>query len=136
MLKLHNNFYKTRKHNLINKYVLIICIIFISSNNIEAQNEKLSLLTAPEGFSIEIFAEDIKSPRQMTEGKKYIYTASGPMGEIYALLDVDNDKKIDSKITLAKGLNNSRGVTFKDGDLYFAEDDKIWVIENVEVQLD
>ena len=136
MLKLHNNFYKTRKHNLINKYVLIICIIFISSNNIEAQNEKLSLLTAPEGFSIEIFAEDIKSPRQMTEGKKYIYTASGPMGEIYALLDVDNDKKIDSKITLAKGLNNSRGVTFKDGDLYFAEVDKIWVIKNVEEQID
>ena len=136
MLKLHNNFYKTRKHNLINKYVLIICIIFISSNNIEAQNEKISLLTAPAGFSIEIFAEDIKSPRQMTEGKKYIYTASGPMGEIYALLDVDNDKKIDSKITLAKGLNNSRGVTFKDGDLYFAEVDKIWVIKNVEEQLD
>ena len=136
MLKLHNNFYKTRKHNLIKKYVLIICIIFISSNNIEAQNEKISLLTAPAGFSIEIFAEDIKSPRQITEGKKYIYTASGPMGEIYALVDNDKDNKIDSKITLASGLNNSRGVTFKDGDLYFAEVDKIWVIENIEEQLD
>ncbi|MFL2726100.1 MAG: PQQ-dependent sugar dehydrogenase [Gammaproteobacteria bacterium] len=116
--------------------MLIICIIFISSNNIEAQNEKISLLTAPAGFSIEIFAEDIKSPRQMSEGMKYIYVASGPMGEIYALVDNDKDNKIDSKITLASGLNNSRGVTFKDGDLYFAEVDKIWVIENIEEQLD
>ena len=49
-----------------------------------------------QGNSKEIFAEGIKSPRQMTEGKKYIYTASGPKGEIYALLDVDNDNKIDS----------------------------------------
>ena len=75
MLKLHNNFYKTRKHNLINKYVLIICIIFISSNNIEAQNEKLSLLRVPAGFSIEIFAEDIKAPRQMT---CLLYTSPSP----------------------------------------------------------
>ena len=135
MFKIHNNFYQIIKHNLAYKYVLIICIFFISSNQLEAQNEKLSLLKVPDGFSIEIFAEDIHSPRQITQGKKYIYTASGPMGEIYALLDSDKDNKIDSKITLASNLNNSRGVTYKDGDLYFDEVDKIWVIKNVEEQL-
>ena len=58
------------------------------------------------------------------------------MGEIYALLDSNNDNKIDSKRTIASGLNNSRGVTFKDGNLYFAEVDKIWIIKDVENQLD
>ena len=33
---------------------------------------------------------------------------------------------------IAKDLFDSRGVTYKDGDLYFAEVDKIWVIRNVE----
>ena len=136
MFNSHHNFYKPIKHNLNRKYVLLICIFFISIHDLEAQDEKLSLLNLPKGFSIDIFADNINSPRQITEGKKYIYTASGPMGEIYALLDSDNDNKIDSKVTLASGLNNSRGVTFKNGNLYFAEVNKIWVIENIEEQLE
>jgi glucose/arabinose dehydrogenase len=134
MFKSHDNFYRSIKHYLLIKYVFFICIF--SSFSLLAQDKELYLLNLPEGFSIEIFADNVKAPRQMAEGNKYIYTASGPMGEIYALLDSNGDNKIDSKITLASGLYNSRGVTFRNGNLYFAEVDKIWVIENVEEQLD
>ena len=136
MYRHHHNFYTSIKHNLLKKYVFLLGIFIIFNTQLAAKEKQLSLLNLPAGFSIEIFADNIESPRQISEGKKYIYTASGPMGEIYALLDSDNDNKIDSKIVLASGLNNSRGVTFKDNNLYFAEVDKIWVIEDIESQLD
>jgi glucose/arabinose dehydrogenase len=41
-----------------------------------------------------------------------------------------------NKIVIASGLNNSRGVALKNGDLYFSEVDKIWVIKNIEELLD
>ena len=44
---------------------------FFESNyqNINKRNENVNL---PEGFSIEIFADNVKAPRQMAEGNKYI----------------------------------------------------------------
>lgn len=119
---------------MLNTNTIKIFSLFILFNlNVAADH---NLLIAPKNFKIEIFADNIKSPRQITQGNKYIFTASGPMGEIYALYDSDKDNKINTKITIASGLNNSRGVTFKDGNLYFAEVDKIWVIQDVERQLD
>jgi len=114
------------------KNVLFLYIILSFPLILNADRSNLDLLSAPENFQIEIFAEDIASPRQITEGSQYIFTASGPEGEIYALLDKNNDYVIDANRTIATDLNNSRGVTFKDGDLYFAEVDKVWVIRDIE----
>ena len=97
-----------------------------------SSNSMISNLKIPNGFKIDIFAEGIKSPRQIAEGSLYIFTASGAKGEIYALLDTNQNNSIDTYRTIATGLFDSRGVTFKDGDLYFAEVDKIWVIRDIE----
>ena len=43
-----------------------------------------------------------------------------------------NKENPKQKILLASDLNNSRGVALKEGDLYFAEVDKIWIIRDVE----
>ena len=114
------------------KCFFIIQIFLFHSAYSFADDSKLNLLSVPNGFEISIFAENISSPRQITEGSEYIFTASGSAGQIYALSDSNSDYVVDSNRIIAKDLFDSRGVTYKDGDLYFAEVDKIWVIRNVE----
>ena len=111
-------------------FILHICLFYSASSF--ADNSKLNLLSLPAGFEISIFAENISTPRQITEGSEYIFTASGSKGQIYALSDSNSDFVIDNNRIIANDLFDSRGVTYKDGDLYFAEVDKIWVIRDVE----
>ncbi|MDG1712626.1 MAG: hypothetical protein P8H21_02075 [Woeseiaceae bacterium] len=122
------------KHLKLNaiKCVFIILIFLFHSAYSFADNSKLNLLSVPPGFEISIFAENISSPRQITEGSEYIFTASGSAGQIFALSDSNSDYVVDSNRIIAKDLFDSRGVTYKDGDLYFAEVNKIWVIRDVE----
>jgi glucose/arabinose dehydrogenase len=133
MIRLINTtFNLARLHSSCIKYLTIIHVLISFPAISYAEDSKLDLLSVPDNFNIELFAENIPSPRQITEGLQYIFTASGPEGEIYALLDKNNDFVIDANRTIATGLYNSRGVTFKDGDLYFAEVDKVWVIRDIE----
>ena len=90
-------------------------------------NDNYKDLVVPAGFKVELFATGIDSPRQMVEGEDFIFIG-GIKGQIFAL----NKLEPDNKLTLVSGLNNSRGVALKHGDLYFTEVDKIWVIRNVE----
>lgn len=111
--------------NRYHKCLLIIHLIFISFTSAADINYKG--LSAPNGFKVQLFSSDIEAPRQMAESKKYIFVA-GIKGKIYAI-DKNNT---ENKIILASNLNNSRGLALKDGDLYFSEIDKIWVIKNID----
>ena len=84
-------------------------------------------LIAPDGFKVELYASNILAPRQMVEGKEYIYVG-GIKGKISAI----NKKNPEIRYTLASNLNNSRGIAISKDDLYFAEVDKIWVIRNID----
>ena len=107
------------------KCLFIIHFIFCS-HAIVAQDYHKGL-EVPEGFHVELFTSDILAPRQMAEGKNFIFVG-GIKGQIYAVSKI-NPKQ---KILLASELNNSRGVALKDDDLYFAEVNKIWVIRDIE----
>ena len=107
------------------KSVYIIHFLLFTSFVASASN--YTNLNTPDGFTVELFASDINAPRQMAEGEEFIFVG-GIKGDIYAISKADAEKKY----VLASGLNNSRGVALKNGDLYFAEVDKIWVFRNVE----
>ena len=51
-------------------YYIALIIIFYSNIGITGNINNLSL---PNGFKITLFAKDIEAPRQMVEGKKYIF---------------------------------------------------------------
>jgi glucose/arabinose dehydrogenase len=110
--------------------LLLILILALDSNQTYAQDSYNNLI-APEGFHVELFASDILAPRQMAEGKDFIFVG-GIKGQIFAVSKI-NPKQ---KILIASELNNSRGVALNNGDLYFAEVDKIWVIRDIEKLLD
>jgi glucose/arabinose dehydrogenase len=107
------------------------------------QQVSLDEITLPPGFSIEIYAEGLSSPRAMTltpNGTLFVGTrgarGASEGGQVYAILDRDNDQKADEVITIDAGLNTPNGVAFRDGSLYVAEIDRILRYDRIESRLE
>ncbi len=111
---------------------LIILIFTISS---EASNiDKLNL---PEGFEISIYANELILPRQIAQSESgHIFIGSkvqkNDNGRIIALIDNDKDGYAEERITVAEGLDYPTGVSINNGNLYFSEINKIWMIKDIE----
>jgi len=105
-------------------------------NNTSASKLPLSQIKLPEGFKIEIYAEDVKNARSMCLSPNgTLFVGTRDAGNVYALQDTDGDNKVDKTYTLAKGLNMPNGVALRDGDLYIAEVNRIIKLENIETAL-
>ena len=113
------------------------------------QQASLDQITLPPGFSIDIYAEALSNPRSMAlapNGTLFVGTlgaiqniargASADAGQVYAVLDLDNDQKADEVITIDAGLNAPNGVAFRDGSLYVAEINRILRYDGIESRLD
>ena len=94
-------------------------------------SENINQLKVPENFEISVFAEDLNTPRQLSETNDgHMIVGSKPGSDIIAILNSNGDFK--NKVVVASGLQNPTGVTFYKNDLYFAEIDTIWVIKNID----
>ena len=117
------------------KSVFIIYLIYFFSFFISADSN-LTKLSLPKGFEISIFADGLESPRQITETQSgFIIVGSKNGDKIFALFDGDRDGYAEINITVASGLQNPTGVTYHNGDLYFAEIEEVWVIKDIDKQL-
>jgi len=125
MLKFNISFYRI-------KYIFIISSIYIFSALLNATSN-LERLNAPPGFEINIFADRIESPRQITETDSGFIIVGSKMGDkIIGLFDSDDDGFAEKRIVIADNLKNPTGVSFFKGDLYFAEIYTIWIIKNID----
>ncbi len=116
-----------QKHNKMNKYFYIFSIS-ICCNLLSDISQKLIV---PENFEISVFAENLNTPRQITETSDgHIIVGTKQGSEIIAILNDDGVFK--NKVIIASGLQNPTGVTFHKNDLYFAEIDTIWIIKNID----
>ncbi len=103
----------------------------------EAAKIQLDQIKLPEGFKIEVYAEQVENARSMSLSPNgTLFVGSMRAGNVYALQDIDGDHKIDKKYILAKGLNLPNGVAFKDGNLYVAEVNRILRYDDIENNLD
>ena len=113
------------------------------------QPASLDRISLPPGFSIDIYAEGLSNPRSMAlspNGTLFVGTREAPQniarggsagaGQVYAVLDRDNDQKADEVITIDTGLNAPNGVAFRDGSLYVAEINRILRYDWIESRLD
>jgi len=99
-------------------------------SNYASSNSIITNLEIEDGFNIEIFVDEIDTPRQIAESDEgLIFVGSRSGGVIYAI-DKNKNKRI-----IAKNLSNSTGVTFHNGDLYFSEVDSIWKIPKIDLAL-
>lgn len=102
----------------------------------EAINTSGFPLDLPDGFSISIYEQDLKSPRVLTRDPAGNLLVSLTKDDrVVALPDRNNDGKADEVITVAKNLNRPHGLAFKchedraddeaPCDLYIAETHQI-----------
>ena len=114
------------KKNILLNFLILLFSISIYSSDIED-------LKLPKGFEIIVAANDIDSPRQIAETDNgHILVGSKKGNEIIALIDKDKDGFFEKRLTVANDLKNPTGVTVFSGDLYFAEIDTIWIIEEID----
>ena len=67
-------------------------------------------------------------PAMEVEGEQVAIDADGVAS---ALTDSDRNGIADSKELVAENLTFATGVSLYEGDLYFSEIDKIWIINNI-----
>jgi glucose/arabinose dehydrogenase len=93
-------------------------------------------ITLPPGFTINTYAEGVPNARSMVLSPDgALFVGSRTEGNLYAVLDEDQDYKADEVITLKQGLNMPNGVAFRDGALYVAEVHRVLRYDNVEANL-
>ena len=111
--------------------LLILLALFVLGINASSAS-----LMLPAGFQIDILAEGLNTPRQIAETSRgHIIVGSKKGNEVIALVDKNNNGTYE-QVTVANGLENPAGVTVHKGDLYFAEMDTIWVVQQIDSWLD
>ncbi len=95
--------------------------------------EKIQL---PEGFQIDVFAENVTNARSMDLSPNgTLFVGTRGEGKVYALVDTDGDYQADQQYVLAEGLKMPNGVAFRDGDLYVAEVSRVLRFQDIENKL-
>lgn len=104
-------------------------------------------IVLPEGFAIQVFAQNLSYPRSLAlgdEGTIFVGTRlpfdlidSGDATPVYAIRDINGDGMAEeSEIRVVDMLRNPNGVAFHDGSLYVAEIDRILRYDGIESDLD
>ncbi len=97
----------------------------------------LQAAIVPDGFKIEVFAEKVDGARQMAlSDTGVIYVGSRRPGKVHAVIDTDGDFKADKTVLIIDDLYMPSGLTYKDGDLYVAEVDKILRFKDIDKNYD
>lgn len=133
LFHIHNNFFNKTS----GAYVLFLVFISYTACNAQQSPSSISDLKVPEGFKIEVFAENVENARQMALSPKGIlFVGTRSKGKVYAVVDSDHDYKADKIYTIAEKMNMPNGVAFKGGALYVAEVNKIWRFDDIENNLE
>ena len=100
-------------------------------------NLPLDRLNLPEGFSIDVYAENLEGARSMAMGADgTLFVGTRNEGKVYAVKDTDGDYKVDETYTIASDLEQPNGLAFRDGALYVAAVSRLFKYPDIESQLE
>lgn len=116
---------------------ILFGILFTISIGCSSQDDNDNpQIKLPPGFRISIYADNIPNARSMELSESGIlFVSTRTAGNVYALIDNNNDFKVDEVITIASGLDMPNGVALKDGDLYVAEVSRVIKFPQIEKNL-
>lgn len=98
---------------------------------------RLASIKLPDGFKIEVYADEVENARQMVLGDKgTLFVGSRRKGDVYAISDTDGDQKADFVRVIDSNLSMPSGVEFRDGSLYVGAVNRILRYDNIEERLD
>ncbi len=109
--------------------------LFCDSNSHDSITESKFGIKLPQGFKIDLYADNVEGARSMTLSPSGIIYVGTRGSKVYAVLDTNKDNKADKVITVAEGLNSPNGVAFLNGDLYVAEINRVIKFVNIEKDL-
>lgn len=116
---------------------IFLIFLMMAIRPAEAQPDWLDSINLPPGFEISIYAENVPGARSLTVGDQgIVFVGTRGEGNVYALIDANQDNYAESVRYIATGWNNPNGVAFYDGDLYVAELNRIRRFINIENTLD
>ncbi|MDJ0838703.1 MAG: PQQ-dependent sugar dehydrogenase [Acidobacteriota bacterium] len=96
--------------------------------------EKIKL---PEGFKIDIYAENVTNARAMAVSPSgVVFVGSRRAEKLHAVVDTDKDNKADKVYLIDDKLAWPSGVTFRDGSLYVGAVNSILRYDDIENRLD
>jgi len=115
--------------------VLVVACLFVSI--VDAGPLPIEKIQLPIGFHIDIYAQGVDNARSMALSPNgTLFVGSRTAGNVYALVDNNQDYKVDRVYVIAKGLNMPNGVAFRDGALYVAEIHRVLKFDRIEDNLE
>lgn len=98
--------------------------------------EEVPFLTAPEGFKVSVFADNLNKlslnlpgpsngPRMMTTFGNTVFVSLTEQGRVIALYDKNNDGFAETQKTVIDDLNKPHGLAFYQDWLYIAQEDRV-----------
>ncbi|MEW5983460.1 MAG: sorbosone dehydrogenase family protein [Acidobacteriota bacterium] len=114
----------------------VITLVSASAQAPAASPVRLDTIRLPAGFSIDVFADRVPNARALALGPGgTLFVSTRTAGNVYAVLDADEDHKADEVITIAKGLNMPNGIAVRGGSLFVAEVNRIIRFDHIESSL-
>ncbi len=102
--------------------------VLLSVGCTAAEELSLDRIKLPPGFEIHLYATGVPNARSMALGPNgTLFVGTMDEGNVYAVLDQDQDDRADKIITLIEGWNMPNGVAIREGALYVAAVNRVAV---------
>lgn len=143
-----------RTHKIKKNFTLIITVLALTvsckQETKEAQKKEVLLvqydepksqlpiekLRLPDGFKIEVYADNIDGARSMAMGDDgTLFVGTRNENTVYAIQDRDKDFRADNVIVLDTTYEMPNGIAYKNGSLYVAEVGRLLRYDNIEADL-
>jgi len=97
----------------------------------------LEQIRMPPGFKIELYAANLPNARSLALGPGgTVFVGTRKAGKVYALVDADQDRRVEQVHVIARNMNSPNGVAVRRGSLYVAEIDRVLRYDDIEDRLE
>jgi glucose/arabinose dehydrogenase len=115
---------------------VLLCACFSSAAEMKIDGFPLDTVKLPPGFEISVYAADVPGARSMALGPGgVVFVGTRSEGNVYAVVDRDNDYRADEVVTIARRMHMPNGVAVRDGSLYVAEVNRVLRYDGIEARL-
>ncbi|MCU8092628.1 PQQ-dependent sugar dehydrogenase [Shewanella oncorhynchi] len=130
---------KTNNYNCLKVFsagfTLLVSVTLLLCNSAFAGSQSI-MITVAKGFGLSLYASDIGDAKQMAMGANgTLFVGSNKSGTIHALVDSNQDGRVDKRYVIAKGLESPDAIAFHNGDLFVATENQIVRFVDIEQRL-
>lgn len=113
----------------------IVALLAACGTTPHGSNGPLKQIKLPPGFDISVYTDEVPNARTMALGKNgTLFVGTYKAGKVYAVLPPERSAK-PKVLTVAEGMDNPNGLTFRDSALFVVEPTCIYRFDAIEQQL-